>query len=418
MEISVLQLVVVAVVIVGAGGVALLCDFLKHKNAQLREEMAALRARREEQSQRSASVPSASVPRMPMVSAPKITPEMEQAETSVEVLQPPARRAKVEEPVPTDEITPMVERPGGPITLRQALQTGRIRGRAQSAPPNADPTEGLVRKSTPAIKVQKPEIAPLTAADITSVIGRRAAAPTPVVPEIFPEEPVRIEAIVTPSAPIAPPVAPAVTQPVPKDELSDWLSQRAAKRAKSGREKTVPVTVPVEPASENRFQLIRNAASNSATLVVPSGMHDQVFLSRLTETNKPFTGLAVSISVTDQDGRFPNNSERLIGAAAYVATLLGEKEFGCRTSDDEFLLICPGVTGTEATRRQGQISERLWDYQLRGIGASSILFSWGGSDAEDAQLSEVISAARDRMQQTRRGRKTVSMDSADRRKVV
>ena len=53
-------------------------------------------------------------------------------------------------------------------------------------------------------------------------------------------------------------------------------------------------------------------------------------------------------------------------------------------------------------RIKNHISERLWDYQLRGIGASSILFSWGGVQVKDQPLSEAVASAVDRMRQTKR----------------
>ena len=190
-------------------------------------------------------------------------------------------------------------------------------------------------------------------------------------------------------------------------------------------DKPATPAVVTEPAKvetpEVHLQLIRGAAYTSSELLIPAGMHDQSYLTKLLEINKPFTGLVVSISVSEDTGR--TVSQNLMHySAAYIGGLLGKKDFGCRTSDDEFVLICAGVQGAEAQRRLSAISERLWDFQLRGLGTFSMLFSWGGVDVKNESLSEAVTSATDRMNQTKRTRKTVSMDSLNsvnlRRKAV
>jgi GGDEF domain-containing protein len=176
----------------------------------------------------------------------------------------------------------------------------------------------------------------------------------------------------------------------------------------------------VAPASistpETQFQLIRGSSSTSAELLVPAGMYDETHLCRLLEINKPFTGLVVSIGVSENDGRPPENEDVMRSAEMHVAGLLSENDFGCRRGIDEFLLICPGQQGAEAQRRLSNISERLWDFQLRGLAAFTILFSWGGVDVQNEPLSEAVASAAERMHQTKRSRKTVSMDSVSNRR--
>jgi len=46
----------------------------------------------------------------------------------------------------------------------------------------------------------------------------------------------------------------------------------------------------------------------------------------------------------------------------------------------------------------------LWNFQLRGQGSCSVLFSWGGINAQNEPLSEAIASAIERMQQTKRNR--------------
>jgi CO/xanthine dehydrogenase Mo-binding subunit len=55
-------------------------------------------------------------------------------------------------------------------------------------------------------------------------------------------------------------------------------------------------------------------------------------------------------------------------------------------------------------RRLTQISERLWDFQLRSLGSFSILFSWGAVEVAVEQLREAIDAANEQMYQTKRTR--------------
>src|SRR6202034_2599222 len=74
----------------------------------------------------------------------------------------------------------------------------------------------------------------------------------------------------------------------------------------------------------------------------------------------------------------------------------------CRTAYDEFVIVCRGEQGANSQRRLNHISERLWNYQLRGIGACSILFSWGGVEVQDQPLAEAIASATERMRETKR----------------
>jgi len=87
----------------------------------------------------------------------------------------------------------------------------------------------------------------------------------------------------------------------------------------------------------------------------------------------------------------------------YIAGLLRENEFACRTAYDEFVMVCGGEQGAQSQRRLNHISERLWDFQLRGIGACSILFSWGGVQVQDRPMAEAVASATERMRQTKRG---------------
>ena len=150
--------------------------------------------------------------------------------------------------------------------------------------------------------------------------------------------------------------------------------------------------------------------------MIPAGMFDQTFLARLLEIKNPFTGLAVSIGINENDGSAPRSEDLIRSTSIFISSLLQDGDFGCQSGDDEFVMLCPGPQGAEAQRRLSQIAERLWDFQLRGIGTFSILFSWGGVEVNNELPSDAIASAADRMYQTKRSRKTVSMESANQRR--
>jgi hypothetical protein len=137
----------------------------------------------------------------------------------------------------------------------------------------------------------------------------------------------------------------------------------------------------------------------SATASLPTGMCDQAALQPFLDTDFPFTGLVVLVGIANS--RTPSREHP---AQPFIEGLLCPADFACRFGKDEFLIICPGLRGAEAQRRLNEISERLWNFQLRGQGSFSVLFSWGGIGVENEPLSDAIASATERMQQTKRSR--------------
>jgi GGDEF domain-containing protein len=153
--------------------------------------------------------------------------------------------------------------------------------------------------------------------------------------------------------------------------------------------------------------------------LVPAGMFNQWPLEVLLHINKPFTGLVVLIDLVRTNHRSSHDESLLQLVTACVAGLLGENDFGCRTTENEFVMVCPGTQGAEAQRRLNQISDQLWEFQQRGGGTCSLLFSWGGVGAAEKPLSDAIHGAVHRMNQINRNRKVNSMESVKHhRKVV
>jgi hypothetical protein len=147
--------------------------------------------------------------------------------------------------------------------------------------------------------------------------------------------------------------------------------------------------------------------STSAQKKLPAGFHkDGSILKDLLRNGQQVSGLVVSIGVNavrNADGSLPES----VGEA--VQSLIGPNDFATQSSDDEFLLIYSEDRGASARRRLTAISERLWDLQFRSIGEFQILFSWGGVEVQCESLEEAIASARERVQETKRGRKLLTM---------
>jgi len=166
---------------------------------------------------------------------------------------------------------------------------------------------------------------------------------------------------------------------------------------------------------KNQKSKFAPAASNAseqrlAELGLPVGLQDGFVLSRLVESRQPVSGLVVSIGAgASQDANRPLPAD----VRALIQSLLGPNDFAAQSGADEFLLIYPGERGASAQRRLGQIAEQLWDFQLRSMGSLSILFSWGGVEVRSESIDEAIASATERMQETRRGRRVLTMERAE-----
>jgi hypothetical protein len=139
--------------------------------------------------------------------------------------------------------------------------------------------------------------------------------------------------------------------------------------------------------------------TSTAPSSLPAGMCDQAALQPFLDTDLPFTGLVVLVGIANS--RTPTREHP---ARPFIEGLLRPIDFACRYGKEEFLIICSGLRGAEAQRRLNEISERLWNFQLRGRGSFSVLFSWGGIGVENEPLSEAVASATERMQQTKRSR--------------
>lgn len=136
-----------------------------------------------------------------------------------------------------------------------------------------------------------------------------------------------------------------------------------------------------------------------AGTLIPAGMCSQSDLEKLLATDPAFAGLVVLVGIDAASSR-----RQTISLESFIKDLLGPSDFAAPQADDAFLIICPGLRAAEAQRRLNEISEKLWSFQLRGHGAFSILFGWGGIGTENQPLTESIASATERMEQTKRSR--------------
>ena len=166
-----------------------------------------------------------------------------------------------------------------------------------------------------------------------------------------------------------------------------------------------------------------NVEELTPNLDVPLGTHAPEVLLALLERKELLTGLVVSVGINEY-GQIHENlgraaAEELLGSVdSLMGSLAGADGFCTRKKVDEFILIFPKTTGSGAQRRLSELSERLWDFQLRNLGSFSVVFSWGASEAQRELLSETMGSANERMMETQSSRKSVSMDRSRRRRAT
>lgn len=327
-----LQIFVSLVVILGAAFVALICDFLKGNNEQLRELAIELRVRREEEQKRT---------HLLTVAAPVATPALAVPNMAVPNMAVPKQHSGI-----AREKKRTVNAEALAAMERGAALAGS--GRRPRSVPVAEP------KPEPRAvqqEVAKPaEIGTFAKKDWDSLISRSAA----------------------PKA-----------QPAAAVANKDLLAAMVAATHSSASSQTV------EPS-------------------LPAGFQDGFVLNKLVQSHQPVSGLVVSIGVNasrKSDGTLPESVGEL------VQSLIGANDFAAQSGDDEFLLIYPREQGASAQRRLSQIARQLWDFQLRSLGSFQILFSWGGVEVRSESIDEAIASASERMQETKRGRKLLTMAS-------
>jgi len=428
MEPNTIQIVVTVLLIAAAGAVALVCDYLRNKSQRWPEMVVALDHR--------SDLTAVS----PLVS--RVTGSQKETPASAEPASMPTLGRVRHRPVPPpDARLPRLEN----MDHRQAFAEW-LDQRAAKLPAKRTDEEALAHTSAhevsqsafiPALaEVKEAEVkeigSPITA-EIQEVLRRAIAkryevdatepepgaqavdAPVPnTVADTNESEPA---AATTPAVPdlVAPP---AVNVFLSTRKIDGFGASTSAELSLSAQETFVDEEAMKALAkslvsAKPRFEVIEGAASslNYVEVNLPPGMHERVILNRAIASGKPFRGLVVSIGVNDLDGSSSQNIGLLKSIGSFIRGLLAGREFACCSGDGEFLIVCPALEGADAQRRVNQIAEQLWDYQLRGISTWSIVFSWGGADVHHQSLSDAVAMANEQMNDTRRGRRLVSIDS-------
>jgi GGDEF domain-containing protein len=170
-------------------------------------------------------------------------------------------------------------------------------------------------------------------------------------------------------------------------------------------------------------EAVSNVEEFTPNLDIPLGMHPVSVLQSLHERKEPLTGLVVSIGINEYEQIHENlgraAAEELLRSVDGLMTSLAEQDGFCtRRSMDEFILIFPRMAGAAAQRRLSELSERLWDFQLRNLGTFSVVFSWGATEAVRQPLADALGAATERMVETQNNRKSATMDRGRRRRAT
>ncbi len=438
MGLSGLQIVITVILIVVAGGIALFCDYLRHRAQHLRELAVELNVRKEMAAAAAVSAPTASV--RVAAAASSAASRNSRIRAQYQADSEPIPEAPAATAVAVADMRPPTSERHSTAAVAPALENAAeiasVRGTARTRRRPVPPAD------TPLPRLE--EINPRQA--LSAWLDQRAAArPARKCVEEPKPEPAPV------AVPLPEPAQPAEAAAEPSnDDIRNILRRALATRsrgtglpasrsAETGAEAT-PTTTDEPPTSlprfdthdaflwsaepqvvlervedpPRRFQVITGAAQSAGSLeaTLPAGMHDYAVLERAIATGKGFNGLVMSIGVSEIDGRNSQNADVMTSIGFFVKGLLNDGEFACRSAQDEFLMISPALEKSEAQRRLDQIAEQLWDYQLRGVSTWSLLFSWGGVDVYQTRLSEAIAMAAERMTQTRRGRKTVSMELA------
>ena len=417
-----LQIFVGLVVVLAAAFVALICDFLKGNNEQLRELTIELKVRREEEQRHSQTMTAHTAPAtVPALRAGML---MERAEAMAAMAGPAAGQER-KRPPSADAIAAMArgaelaaaprKRTVAPPTERETGDFG-IRPEAQTmSAQTASTQENTSRIANPPVSQPAPA-APISKP--VTLVARHGLADKSLAKDNLANFTKDAEAMrsVTTHIVAKPTVAPS-THGAAKKDWGSLLARTAKSTGQVTSQQVRPMqikstqkdAVPMFEVHENSNAIAASASTGAQgeTAVVPAGFHEGYILSRLVQTRQPVSGLVVSIGVNtprNSDGSMPEPIRNL------VESLIGPGDFACQSSSEEFLLIYPNERGASAQRRLSEIAQQLWDFQLRALGSFSILFSWGGVEVRSESIDEAVASANERMHETRRGRKLLTME--------
>lgn len=383
---SELQLFVTFLVILACAFVALLMDYLKGNNEQLRERHVDLLVRQEQYAGKAGLEAS--------VLARSLEQVLGEQTTALKGIVAAA-------------VTPAASQP--PITSLQDLPVWEIPEPRREAPSSHVADGDKVKISLiPESEVKAPAPEPVAASQ-----PEPEPQPEPT-PELSPE----------------PAMASHDFDRFLDDLVSEFEANPSAYPPLPVSEATVPEPTlpeptepaPLEPVAEQLAPLAAALENPPAepTREIPAGLQPVAVFEELLAAPPALQGIVVCVGINEFSLLYKNlgkqTADQFLGSVdALMSELLRGKAFLCRRTEDEFLLIEPELTGALAQRRLNDISERLWDFQLRNLGSFSVVFSWGAHEAHGESLREAVEAAQEKMRETQAARKSSSFEKLRRR---
>jgi hypothetical protein len=382
-----LQIFLSLFVVLGAGFVALVCDLLKGNNEQLRELNIELKVRREEEQKR-----------FEILLGEKKETKTQEAPAAVAAAVPAAVEVRAErnsrpsrlerKRAPAQEALAAMERGAQMASTRRGPQT------VESVPAEIERPAQVAATGYAPLKQEEQVVEHV----METVVERVAEIPAAAA----------LSARPAPQAPAA----------MSTRDWSSLLNRRATPAATSQPGQAAASAAPRNDLLEAVVAATDSTApSQPSASPLPAGFQDGFVLTRLVERRQPISGLVVSIGVAAQE---KSSDKDVVTTAAepvpamvrsLVESLIGPGDFAAQSAKEEYLLIYPGVRGVAAQRKLSEVAQQLWDFQLRSMGQFSVQFSWGGVEVRSESIEEAIASATERMNETRRGRKVVSMDS-------
>jgi hypothetical protein len=362
------------VVILAAACVALICDFLKGNNEQLRELTIELKVRREEEHKRIESL----MPHVLATPQGRIAARMLDEAPAAVVARSAAGTSRREHAPRSLAISKDRKRTAAPEALAAMERGAKLAGT-----PRAPRAAASAQATMPPSTSPKPQLVE-TASKLDADHQR--------IPEQVLVDAMAASAGTRPAASSL--AAKQVILRVASKQVAskkDWSALLAAKRSTA---QSSLLTAVMEATATDQA---KTGASG-----LPAGFQDGFVVAELIAKKQPVNGLVMSVGISARQlsmGTLPESVHQL------MQSLLGENDFATQSKPDEFLLIFPEERGAAAQRRLNQVAQHLWDFQLRSLGTDSVVFNWGGLEVRGEPINEAIASANERMQETRRGRK-------------
>ncbi|MGD0579187.1 MAG: hypothetical protein ABSC08_09700 [Bryobacteraceae bacterium] len=381
-----IQVFVSLVVVLGAAFVALICDYLKGNNERLRERNEELQARAAEREMLETLL------------------ERFQARTFDAALK--AQKEALRDLLANSAPAQRALSQSGVAALPEARAVGAlpaVAGSPRRAVAKLGPEMG-VAKDAPYPVIEWPVPVTETKGRYASPTETEEDAPAP----RQPVEPDRGGFGRTTADEIGSRHAGRPSDQMAQDAVTARAGQRAATPAPAAPAASQPnvrvFQLPASPAVEAEPAQEAPAQTDHPSfpideLPVPAGHFESQGLQDLLAAQGVFRGLVVFISVVANGDlaplECPQFTRLLSSVSRTVLSLRREEDFSCRSAESEFVLIYPRETGPMAQRLIGRVKERLYDLQLRSLGAFSARFIWGAAEsASDARLADLLRKAR------------------------